>query len=219
MTTPTDILRNSVFNILSDVHTCMPGIVKSFDASTNKATIQPALNKAFTTGEMPMPILENVPMMFPGSGDFRFTFPIREGDYCLLLFSERSIDLWLSVGGQVTPNDRRKFDLSDAIAIPGLLPFNSSFPNNGTDFTLSFNGSYITIKENGEVVINTSSTVAIGNTTTELLDVLSQTLAFLSSATAVPLIPSGGSPPQPLTFAAAAATLKTQLDAIKGTIP
>lgn len=65
MTTPTDIFREAVNAMLCNVHTSLPGIVVDYDGSTNKATIQPALNKNFTSGEMPMPILENVPILFP----------------------------------------------------------------------------------------------------------------------------------------------------------
>lgn len=220
MTTPTDILRNSIYSVLNNVHTCLPGIIKSFDPNTSSATIQPALNKNFVSGEIPMPILENVPVMFPRGSNFSISYPIAIGDYCLIIFCERSIDLWKGVGGQVTPNDRRKFDLSDAIAIPGLLPLIGNFPiNNGTDFNISFGGSNITINANGAIQIKTSSTVAIGSQITEVLDVISQILGFLSSATAftdpnVPNVPYTG----PLNFAAAAAALKIQLDAIKGVI-
>lgn len=216
MTTPADAVRNSIFSVLNDVHTCLPGIVKSYDPSTNKATIQPALNKAFFAGAMPMPILENVPIMFPGGSSFNITFPVKPNDYVLLLFAERSIDLWLSVGGQVTPNDPRKFDLSDAIAIPGLQPFNSNFSgNNGNDFLISFAGSEIRIDSNGAIQIKTGSTVAIGNQTTELLQVISTLMTYLQGP-AVTGTTLGG--PLNPAFTSLVSTLQAQLDAIKGTI-
>lgn len=215
MTTPSDIIRNCVWSQLNTIHTCLPGIVKAFDPATNKATIQPALNKAYASGAMDMPVLENVPIMFPKN----VFFPVAEGDYVLLLFAERSIDLWLSVGGQVTPDDPRKFNLSDSIAIPGLQPFNADFSgNNGQDYSISFVGSSISIKPNGDIIIKTGNKVAIGNSVTEVLDIISQTLDLIASPTAVPAIPSGGSPPQPLTIAAAATALKNLIDAIKGVI-
>lgn len=215
MTTPSDIFRNCVWSQLNTVHTCLPGIVKAYEPSTNKATIQPALNKAYASGTMDMPLLENVPIMFPKN----IFFPVNEGDYVLLLFAERAIDLWLSVGGQVTPTDPRKFNLSDAIAIPGLEPFTTDFSsNNGTDYSINFAGSSISIKPNGDIIIKTANKVAIGNSTTEVLDVISQTLDLIASPTAVPAIPSGGSPSQPLTIAAAATALKNLIDAIKGVI-
>lgn len=214
MTNPTEIFRDSVNAMLCNVHTSLPGIVVSYDANSNKATIQPALNKNFTSGPMPMPILESVPIMFPKN----ITFPVQPGDYVLLIFVERSIDLWLSVGGQVTPTDPRKFDLSDAIAIPGLVPFTETFPNNNNqDFVINYVGSTMRIKQDGAVVIETASTIAIGTQITELLDVVSQILSFIANpvGVAVPSVPFTG----PLVDSANAAALKIQLDLIKGTIP
>jgi hypothetical protein len=215
---PTDVIRDSIWSILNNVHTALPGIVKAYDHSTNKATIQPALNKNFQSGPMEMPVMENVPVMFQSGSNFAINFPINVGDYVLLVFCERSIDLWKSVGGQVTPEDPRKFHLSDAVAIPGLMPFTGDFSkNNGTDFIISFGGSTIRIKPDGAVVIETASTVAIGNQTTELLNIVSQILQLLQSATAVnvPSTPFTG----PLGIAGNALTLQTALDLIKGTIP
>lgn len=218
MTNPTDIMRESIWSVLNNVHTALPGIVKSYDPLTNKATIQPALNKNFKTGPMEMPVMENIPILFQSGGSFSINFPIISGDYVLLIFCERSIDLWKSVGGQVTPNDPRKFHLSDAIAIPGLMPFSGFVSNNnGDDFVMSFEGSSIRIKSDGSVIIETSNTVAIGNQSAELLDIVSQILQLLQSTTAVnvPATPFTG----PLTISAAALALQTQLDTIKGVIP
>ena len=215
MTTPPDIFRNSVISVLNGVNTSLPGIVVDYDPSTNKATIQPALNKAYLSGAMAMPILENVPIMFPGGSGFNITFPIVKGDYVLLIFCQRSLDLWLSVGGQVTPNDPRKFDISDAIAIPGLQPFTGNFSNNnGTDFQISFGGSSITIDPSGAIQIKTDSTVAIGTSTNELLKIVSDLLQFLSTS----LTTAVGQPIQGALPALIYSNLKAQVEAIRGTI-
>lgn len=217
MSSPQEIFCNSVWSILSSLHTCLPGIIRSYDPSQNKASIQPALNKNYQSGVQPMPILENVPLVFPSTANFSMTYPVSEGDYVLLLFSERSLDLWKSVGGQVTPDDNRKFHLSDAIAIPGLQPFNgNNSNNNGTDFLIDFAGSSIRIKADGAIEIKTGSTVAIGNPIVELLDVVSQILGFIANpvGVSVPAVPFTG----PLVDATTAAALKIQLDTIKGTI-
>lgn len=216
MTTPPDIFRNSVLSVLSGVNTSLPGIIVDYDPSTNKATIQPALNKNYVSGVKPMPILENVPVMFPGGSNFNITFPLKKGDYVLLIFVQRSMDLWLSVGGQVTPNDPRKFDISDAIAIPGLQPFTGDFSNtSGINFEISFGGSKISISPTGEIQIKTDSTVAIGTTTTELLNIVSQLMTLLQGATVMGT--AFGGPLNPA-FTAQVALIQTQLDAITGVI-
>jgi len=217
--TPNDVINNSIWGVLNNVHTALPGIVTAYDATKNIATVQPALNKNFKSGEMPLPILNNVPVMFPGGASFNITFPVNVGDYVLLIFIERSIDLWKSVGGQVTPKDPRKFDLSDAIAIPGLQPLNGDFSNrNNNDFEINFAGSSIKIGADGAVQIKTNSTIAIGSEIVELLQKISDTLAGIAAITVT--VPPGELPPVPfpidnaLTFT----TIKADIDSIKGTI-
>lgn len=215
---------------LNNLHTALPGSIISYDFSTQKASIQPLLNKVWTAGSnstpandnaankltTPMPVLNNVPVIFPRSGGAGLTFPVNSGDTCLLIFVERSMDLWKSVGGQVSPDDNRKFDLSDAVAIMGLFPFNeNSTAQNNTDVVLTYKDSSITISGSGNVVIATSGKVAIGNSTTELLSIISQLLADLQGP-AVTGVSLGG--PLNPTFVAQALALQTQIDLIKGTI-
>ncbi len=214
--TPNDVINNSIWGILNNVHTALPGIITAYDPSKNVATVQPALNKNFKSGEQPMPILNNVPLMFPGGASFNITFPVNVGDYVLLIFIERSIDLWKSVGGQVTPKDPRKFDLSDAIAIPGLQPLNSDFSNrNNTDFEINFAGSSIKIGADGAIQIKTASTVAIGNPVTEVLDMISQLMALLQGSAVMGA--AFGGPLNPA-FIAQVLLLQNRIDALKGII-
>jgi len=221
MTNPvsmTDAVRQAILYQLGNIHTAMPAAIISYDHTKQKAVVQPLLNKVWTDGTVsPYKPLENVPVIFPRAGGASLTFPVFEGDTCLLVFIERSTDLWLTVGGQVSPDDNRKFDLSDGVAIMGLFPFSeNSMSDNNQDVLLTYEGSSLRIKQNGDIVINTSGKVAIGNSTTEVLDILSQLLADLQGATVMGA--ALGGPLNP-TFVAQALALQTQLDAIKGTIP
>ena len=121
------VICQAVSSIMSGVHTCMPGQIQKYDASTAKAEVLPLLNRTFYSGDVvTMPIITNVPVIWLRSSKGAITFPLEKGDGVLLLFAERSIDEWLSSGKQVTPADGRSFDLSDAIAIPGCFDFNTS---------------------------------------------------------------------------------------------
>ncbi len=216
MTTMTDAMRQAVLFQLYDVHTALPGQIVSYDYTTQKAVIQPCLKKSYLDGTtQEMPILNNVPVIFPKAGGASLTFPVVPGDTCLLLFIERSTDLWKSVGGVVAPNDPRKFDLSDAVAIMGLMPFTeNSLSDNNEDVLLTYKGSNIRIKASGDIQIETASKVAIGNTSAEVLDIVSSILGILTtSVTTAPGSPifQGLGP----TYA----TLKFALDSIKGSIP
>ncbi len=106
---------------LKDIHTCLPGIIASFDPDTQTASVQPAIKRIFTEkGPVNLPVCVDVPVAFPGGGDFFLTFPVKAGDECILLFSERAIDNWHASGGTQTPAEYRMHDLSDGIAIVGL---------------------------------------------------------------------------------------------------
>lgn len=203
---------------LTAIHTALPGSIISYDYTTQKAVIQPLLNKVWSDGTTtPMPVLENVPVIFPRAGGASLTFPVVEGDTCLLVFIERSIDLWLTQGGQVNPDDPRKFDLSDGVALMGLFPFSeTSEADNNTDLLLTYAGSKIRIKQSGAIVIESSNTVALGTSTTEVLNVLSQLMGFLTGATVMGAAFNG---PLNAAFITQVNALKAQLDAITGTIP
>lgn len=211
-TTLTDAIRNAVLYQLMNIHTAFPGKVISYDYTQKKAVIQPQINKKYTDGTVQaMPILNNVPVIFPFASGASITFPVNEGDYCLVLCCERSIDEWLTTARQAAPNDPRKLDISDAVAIMGLLPFTETSPaDNNTDFLISYQGSKIRIKENGAIVIQTSDTVAIGSQAVELLQTL---ITLLNSFTAF-----SGSDPYP-TVATAALAAIADLTSIQGTIP
>jgi hypothetical protein len=106
---------------LKDLHTCLPGIIVSFDPATQTAAVQPAVKRIFTErGATNLPVCVDVPVAFPGGGDFFLTFPVKAGDECILLFSERAIDYWHANGGTQLPAEYRLHDLSDGIAQVGL---------------------------------------------------------------------------------------------------
>jgi Phage protein Gp138 N-terminal domain/GpV Apex motif len=103
------------------LHTCLPGIIVSYDATKQTAQVQPAIQRIFTErGAVNLPICADVPVAFIGGGGFFLTFPVAAGDECLLWFSERSIDLWHALGGVQPPAEYRLHDLSDGFAIVGL---------------------------------------------------------------------------------------------------
>ena len=169
---------------LSNLHTCLPGRVEKYDPETQKADVKPLLKRKFKDNtEIELPVIVNAPVVFPRSGGGSLTFPVVKGDGVLLLFSERSLDQWLSAGGDVAPDDRRKFDLSDAIAIPGLNPFTmDNLDPDGVNATLIFG--------DGKFVINPDGKIALGNSNQELMDLIDRLIAALVAS----VVPTGIGP-------------------------
>lgn len=126
---------------LTKVHTTTIGIIESFDASKQIAVVQPAIKKivvienretiTYTTENHPL--LVNVPIVFPGGGDWFMTFPVKKGDECLIFSMERSIGKWKKNGGVQDPsNYKRKLSFKDAVAMVGIQSQASSLPNFNT---------------------------------------------------------------------------------------
>lgn len=104
--------------------TALPGIIQSFDADKMTVVVQPALKgvvakKDGTAEAVNLPLLPDVPVVFPSGGGCTLTFPIAEGDECLVVFSSRCIDGWWQSGGIQLPMEPRMHDLSDGFAILG----------------------------------------------------------------------------------------------------
>lgn len=115
------VLSDTIFSML---RVSLPGIIESFDPIACTCSVQPAL-KGQTADELgnmksaPLPLLVDVPVVFPRGGGCTITFPVKAGDECLVVFSDRCIDFWWQSGGVQETVDPRQHDLSDAFAIVG----------------------------------------------------------------------------------------------------
>ncbi len=122
-----EVIRTAISTRLCDVHTMLPGKIVSYDAAAQKADVQPLirrLQKAID-GEIKerLPQIPGVPVAWPRSGKYRLTMPVKAGDFCMLVFSESSIDAYQAGQGQeVDPGAFYRFDLTDAVALMGWNP-------------------------------------------------------------------------------------------------
>lgn len=148
-----ELVKSIIENKIADMHICMPAKIVSYNFVTQKATVQPALNQKYSDDEVvKLPIIHNVPVIHPASGNASITFPVKVNDTVLLVFAERSLEEWLQNGNQVAPDDPRQNDLTDAIALIGLNPFsNPSNAENNDDMLLCYDGSKIRLKPDGVI--------------------------------------------------------------------
>lgn len=110
--------------IMSAMRVAMPGIIQSFDPDAVTAVVQPAIkgaeqDESGAEGSVNLPLLVDVPVLFPRGGGCTLTFPVKAGDECLVIFADRCIDFWWQSGGIQEPVDERMHDLSDAFCIVG----------------------------------------------------------------------------------------------------
>lgn len=130
-------LTSVIDNRLKQIHTSLPGIIQSYDPVKNTATVQPCIKRIWVTSEssktLPLPVISDVPVIFPTGGGFSLTFPVAPGEECLLVFLERAMDYWYKDGGIQAPSNFRMHHLSDAVALVGLRSQANRITNISTD--------------------------------------------------------------------------------------
>jgi protein gp138 len=120
--------------------TAIPASVVTYDPVRQTVTAKPTISARIqdpNTGAIvpfPLPTVGNVPVAFPSATGFAITWPLAPGDTVFLVLSDRSLDEWKSTGAAENfPAHPRRFDLTDAVAIPGIRPFTKPIPPTGWD--------------------------------------------------------------------------------------
>jgi hypothetical protein len=127
-----EVIRTAIDSRLLDVHTALPGRVKSYDATTQSAEVVPVIRNAAPRDDggselEDLPVIPNVPIAWPRGGGYYLHFPIAPGDHVLLVFSEAAIGQWRESGELSEPGDLTRHDLSYPFAIPGVAPDAQAF--------------------------------------------------------------------------------------------
>jgi hypothetical protein len=124
-----EALRQVLDGHQAQVWTALPGIIESFDTDAVTCVVQPAIKAEVrapdgSTQWVALPLLLDCPVVFPRGGGCTLTFPVAQGDECLVVFASRCIDAWWTAGGVQTQAEFRMHDLSDGFALPG--PFSQA---------------------------------------------------------------------------------------------
>lgn len=214
--TPEDTATIAAREWSKDLHTNLPGIVRSFDRTTQTVRVQLTIKRLWIDndlGWLPLPELVDCPVQFMRYGNFVITGPVSEGDEGLVHFSERAIDNWWHAGGVQEPSEYRLHDLSDGCFSPGYSS-KGRVPANIADDALeirTLDGATVIRVTDSEIQMNgdaSSKGVArLGDSTKLTLSptdiqtlaaALLATGAFVPSGTpGTPIIPP--IPPTPLT--------------------
>jgi len=183
--------------IFTAIRTKQLGLHVSFPAQitqlqgTDIVSIQPMLMKKYYDGKVvPMPIIQDIPVMFPRGAGYSIRYPIAVGDTGLAVVSERSLAVWKVSGGIVDPDDPRLHDLSDAVFYPGLYPESDPIPATNEDAIELTNGdATISINPDGTFAINgmvkTGGTPLVPPGKAEALNLIYLALKALATSTFV----------------------------------
>lgn len=138
-------IRSLIQSEMMDVNTCIRGVVVSY--ANGLATVRPNANKLFADGDsLPYPDITNVPMRWPSfnGGACGIKGPIRAGDEVLIMFDQQASD---------GTDDARRFDLSDAYAIPATNKMAGQASDNDS-MVMWFGDAYIRLTADGKLEIN-----------------------------------------------------------------
>lgn len=116
----------------SGLRVSLPGTIKSFDPESVTCEVELStfgLSATAKRGSTSVdrikgedgyyPVIQDIPVVFPRGGGCTLTFPVKVGDECLVIFSDRCIDFWWQNGETQNTSRTRSHSFSDAFVIPG----------------------------------------------------------------------------------------------------
>ena len=201
-----DLLKKDIFLSLNCHHL---GTIQSFNAANQTASATINYKKTFfeldpKTGLynpvlLDYPIMQDCPVICLGGGSASLTFPIKQGDECLVFFNDRDMDNWFSgsVGGAVA--SPRLHSFADAIILVGVRSLQHALQNYDTVRAILRNGSAAIGANSSNSKVLVTSDFPTNSTT--LNSVLQQLVSAIEGITC------GGSPidnPAPLVAAGTA---------------
>lgn len=112
-------VENMTRGIINELHTALPAKIVKIDYKKGTVAAKPVGN--FVTEDntaLEYPLIDDIPIVMPISNDIGIAYPVMVGDSCLIIVSEIELDEWRTGSKS---DGTLKFELSNAIAIPGLL--------------------------------------------------------------------------------------------------
>lgn len=130
---PSEVYKKLAKSIGANLRVAMPGIIASFNPLKQTCEIDLVIydriapnlpntlaNYSSSTGDIKIPTLVDVPIVIPRGGGAALTFPIQQGDECLVIFADMCYNEWFDAGGiNNVQQVLRRHDLSDSFAILG----------------------------------------------------------------------------------------------------
>jgi len=158
------VISDAIEDRLIDVHVHLPGMVQSYDAAKNTAVIELQVQRLLPTDQRSvfetenLPVLQNVPVAFPGTPEFFFSFPIVAGTTGEVHFSEAAIGQWRATGRVTTPDDIGRHTLSGGVFHPTLKTTAATVPAaQRTDAVFGeIGGTQVHVKKGGACEVTSS---------------------------------------------------------------
>lgn len=202
-----DTIGRMIDERIGRTFTALPGRIRSFDPTTQRATVEVLHTPQVGGAALAIPDLVEVPVSQPRGGGFAITLPLKAGDGVQILFQSGDTDAWYQKGGAQEGATRRASDLSFAVAVPGLEPAPNALGSYDPDnLVIGTPGGGVTVSPEGKVSIEGGGE--------DLLTILHDLLTLLEAATTTVTFGSSAGI-HPLTEQADYGALKDRLAALK----
>lgn len=174
------------------LHTAIPGIIDSYDVTTRRARVRPAL-RLVKTGDRPgedgeaveRALAVNVPVAWAAGGGgapngLMSFIPLQAGDRGLLIFSERGLTEWKQTGELATPDKARFFDESDAMFFPFDFghPADPTIVDSASASLQTYDGNTAFLVKQGEVKIKVGPLSITATESSVTIDTPGDTVVF-----------------------------------------
>jgi hypothetical protein len=133
-----EVIRLAIDSQLGDVFTAAIGVVDKYTATPLTGgppvvDVKPVIRRPIedAAGHIQheaLPVIQNVPVVFPASAGYSMTWPLAKGDHVLLVFLTYSHQDWRQTGTLSDPGDLRTHELGNAMAIAGVMPNSKTLP-------------------------------------------------------------------------------------------
>ena len=115
-----DVIAIAIDNALANLHTST--IAKVIEVGENTISCKPVMNRVVNGESVELPVFIEVPPIILNGGNNYIALPISEGDYALLIITERCYDRWYNGQDFLEPLELRMHDYSDGFALIGINP-------------------------------------------------------------------------------------------------
>ena len=166
---PEENLRAAIEQHMARMWTSAMGRIVSYDAAKQTASVQLTV-KSFIKDEngkrkaVDIPILQDVPVQFPGSGGQTMTFPVAAGDEVMINFLSRASDAQQQSGGDQNPTDASVNSLSHPRVLLGFKSDPKKLSNvstTATEIRSNDGNTKISLSGAGGVGVATDKSVSI----------------------------------------------------------
>lgn len=187
-----DLMSAVMSNVMQQMNCHAIATVQSFSQNDNGLfTVTATMNYSKTYWEqdasgvyspilVSYPTLVDCPAIILGGGKTALTFPVSQGDQCLILFNDRDLNNWFQgarSGPVATP---RMHSFSDGIA---LIGFQEVSAYDSTHALLTNGDAELGIGASGGLVRIANQTVTLGTVLIQLVTVLETLTSAMSAAT------------------------------------